>query len=319
MSLSSLLKYFPPPKFIDPVKVGISFSDLSIKAVLFEKGSFGPAVKSLMIPLEQGIIKEGLILKPEELVKKLKEVKEKINSPFISFTIPDEVTYIFSSSVPISQGKDATESIAFSIEENVPISLSDTVFDFIPIGVKQIDSGYEGSFIVAACVRVEVEKIINSLERAGFDVVCGIPESQAVVNAVIPKNSEGFSCVVHIRDNRVGMYLVNKNVVTFATIRSLSPEDYENQVADEYEKFDEYYNKYGDSKGSTIKNVFVCGEFEYAKRAVSIISSKCQPSIKVVLANIWSNSLSLHESTPNLPYEKSLSFAGSVGATIDNL
>lgn len=317
MKFDSLLKYFPPPKFIDPVKIGISFSDLSIKAVLFEKGSFGPAVKSIMIPLEQGIIKEGLILKQDDLVRKLREVKEKINSPFVCFTIPDEVTYIFSSSVPVTQGKDASESVAFSIEENVPISLADTVFDFVPISVKQTDNGHEGNFVVAACLRTEVEKIVNSLEASGFIPVCGIPESQAVANAVVSINSEGFSCVVHVRDNRVGMYLVNKNIVTFATIRSLSSLEYEKQIKDEYEKFQEYYNKYGDSKGLVIKNIFICGEFEYAKRAVSIILSMVNNDTKVVLANIWSNSLSLHENTPNLPYEKSLSFAGSVGATLN--
>lgn len=317
MKLDSFLKYFPPPRFVDPLKIGISFSDLSIKAVLFEKGSFGPVVKSIMVPLEEGIIKEGLIIKQDELVKKLKEVKEKIDSPFVCFTIPDEVTYIFTATVPVVEGKDATESVAFSIEENVPISLSDAIFDFVPISVKQNENGHEGSFVVTACVKNEVEKIVSSLEASGFVPVCGVHESQAVANAVVPKNSDGFSCVVHVRDNRVGMYLVNKNIVTFATIRILSPLDYEKQIKDEYEKFQEYYNKYGDSNGLTIKNIFVCGEFEYAKRAVSGISAMVNANTKVTLANIWTNSLSLHENTPNLPYEKSLSFAGSIGATLN--
>ncbi len=319
MQLSSLLKYFPLPKFINPIRIGISFSDLSIKAIIFEKGSFGPVVKSMLVPLEQGIIKEGVVLKEDALVKKLGEVKENFNSSFVSFTIPDEITYIFNTSVPVIQGKDATEALAFSIEENVPLSLSDTLFDFTPISVRQTETGHEGSFIVSACVKNEVEKIVSCLEAAGFDSLCAIPESQAIANSIIPKDREGFSCIVHVRDNRVGMYLVNKNIVDFATIRTLAPIDYEKQIADEYEKFAEYYNKYGDSKGSVINSVFVCGEFDYAKKALSVITERKDLSGKVLLSNIWSNILSSKDDMPTLPYEKSLSFAGSVGAAITEI
>lgn len=319
MQFSSFLKYFPPPKFLNPVRIGISFSDLSIKAIIFEKGSFGPVVKSIMVPLNPGIIKEGVILKEEDLVNKLLEVRNNFGSSFVSFTIPDEITYIFKTSVPVVNGRDATESIAFSIEENVPISLSDTIFDFVPTEVRRTDTGYEASFVVSACVKKEVEKIISSLERAGFDTLCGIPESQAVANSVVPKGSDGFSCIVHVRDNRVGMYLVNKNIVTFATIRTLSSLDYDTQIADEYEKFSEYYNKYGDLKGTPIKSIFVCGEFDYAKKVVSIISKNQSLSGKVTLSNIWSNTSSLKGEIPNLPYDKSLSFAGSVGAAVTKI
>lgn len=317
MKFDSFLKYFPPPKFVNPVKVGMSFSDLSIKAVVFENGSFGPVVKSIMVPLEPGVIKDGLIIKQDELIDKLKEVKEKLGSSFVCFTIPDEVTYIFNASLPVVHGKEATEAIAFSIEENVPISLSDAAFDFVPMSVKKTEESYEGSFVVAACVKSEVEKIVLSLQSAGFTPLCGMPESQAVVNSVVPLGSDGFSCVVHVRDNRVGMYLVNKNIVSFANIRSLSKENYSSEIKDEYEKFEEYYQKYGGSNGLKIKEVLICGEFEYAKMAVASILSKAHPDTKVSLANIWTNTFSLQKNTPNLPYERSLSFAGSVGATLN--
>lgn len=316
MNISSFLKYFPLPKFISPTRVGISFSDLSVKAVFFENGSFGSNIKSLILPLDPGVIKEGIIIEKDILTEKLKEIKQKIEVSFVSFAIPDEITYIFNCIVPVVEGRDATESIAFSIEENIPISLADAVFDFVPISVRIGENGYEGNFIVNACTRKEVLNYIEVLEDAGFIVLGALPESQSVANVVVPKGISGFSTIVHIRDNRVGIYLVNGGIVTFVTIRALTQDAYEKEVIDEYDKFKEYYSKYGGSKDVLIKNLFVCGEFEYAKRAVSIIS-KNYPGISVSLANIWHNLLSLHEETPNLPYDKSLSFAGSIGATLE--
>ncbi|MEK7116887.1 MAG: pilus assembly protein PilM [Patescibacteria group bacterium] len=319
MKFGFLSKYFPLPQFLKPPHIGISFSDFNIKAISFNKILKNPPLKSIIVPVEKGSIIAGNIVNMEDVVKKLSVVKENFNSPFVFFTIPDELTYVFSTSIMVTSGGNITEGVAFIIEENVPLSLDDTIFDFTPTKIVQSGLEYKASVVVAACVKKEVEKFVEAFHRAGFEPVGCVHESQAIANALIPKKFPGVLCVVHARENRVGIYLVKDNLVYFSTLRSILDEAYNKQFLDEYEKFLEYYAKYDTDKNQPIKTVLICGEFEYAKKAVEAIinSENCIKDVK--LSNVWTNVFEIDKHLPDIPYEKSLSFAGPIGAVLSGI
>ncbi len=319
MNESSIFKYFPPPQFLYPKRIGISFSDLSIKIIKFGHGASPFPIQTLLIPLEPGIVISGVIIKPEELTKKIAEVKDKLHSSYVSFTIPDELSYIFGTSIKVLVGQDARESVAFTIEENVPLSLEDTVFDFRALSIKRSEVGTQAKIVVAACVKKEVEKTISVLRAAGLEPLYCLPESQAIAEALIPKDFVGAACIVHARENRVAIYLVKNGLVQFSTIRSVETNDYGQEFLDEYGKFLDYWSKYDSSLDRTINTIFVCGEFEYAKQVVAAISSSSIYKEPILLANVWGNVFNIEKYTPELPYETSLSFAGAIGATIGKL
>ncbi len=312
MSEAAIFRYFPPPQFLHPKRMGISFSDLSVKVVKFGGGASKFPVQTLLIPLEPGIVVGGVVVKPEELSKKIIEAKPKFRSDYVSFTIPDELTYTFGTSVPITSGQDVGEGVAFTIEENVPLALEDTVFDFAPISI----SGTQAKVVVAACVKKEVEKMIELLRVSGLEPLSCLPESQAIAQAIVPKTFEGTACIAHARDNRVAIYLVKNGTVQFSTIRSIVGQNYKQEFLDEYAKFLEYCEKYDTSEDHTIKALFVCGEFGYAKQVVAAISESSKYKEQASLANVWSNVFAIGEYMPELQYETSLSFAGSIGAAI---
>src|SRR5688572_14955951 len=109
MSQSSLFKHFPPPQFLNPDRIGISFSDSSVRLVKFGSGASKFPVQTLLMPLEPGIVVAGVVVKPEELTKKIIEARSKFRSHYVSFTIPDELTYVFGASIPLVRGQDLTE------------------------------------------------------------------------------------------------------------------------------------------------------------------------------------------------------------------
>jgi len=318
MKFKRLSKYFPPPKFLKPPHVGISFSDTSIKAISLGKKAKGPSFKSAIVSIEKGSVVNGIIVNMEEVVKKLSIVRKNFDSPFVFFTVPDELSYVFSVSVPTSGG-DITEAVAFIIEENVPLSLNETIFDFIPTQISASDSEYKVSVVVAACVKKEVERFMEAFLKAGFEPIGCAHESQAIAKAVIPKNFFGTFCIVHARENRIGIHLIKNKIVYFSTIRNISSDDYKKEFLDEYEKFLEYCLKYDTNQNQSIKSIFVCGEFESAQKVVEAVNSSNSFSKSINLSNVWTNVFEIDKYLPDIPFEKSLSFAGSIGAALSDI
>jgi hypothetical protein len=318
MKFKRLSKYFPPPQFLKPPHIGISFSDTSIKAILFEKRSKEAHFKSTIISLEKGSIVHGSIVNMGEVVKRLSIVRKNFDSPFVFFTVPDELSYVFSAPI-LTSGGDITEAVAFIIEENVPLSLGETIFDFVPTQITKSDSEYSASVVVAACVKKEVEKFIEAFYKAGFEPVGCVHESQAIAKAVIPKNFLGTFCIVHARENKIGIHLIKNKIVYFSTIRNISDGDYKKEFLDEYEKFLEYCLKYDIDQNQPIKSIFVCGEFENAQKVVEAINDSANLSKNVKLSNVWTNAFEIDKHLPDIPFEKSLSFAGSIGAALSNI
>jgi len=268
------------------------------------------------VPLKEGALVAGNIIDFEDVVKKLGVVRKNLNLPFVFFSIPDELAYVFSTSVLTGSGGDVTESIAFIIEENVPLALNDMVFDFEPIKIVRSNSEYSTSVVVAACIKKELEKFIDAFHRAGLEPIGCIHESQAVAHAIMPKNSNGTVSIIHARENRVGIYLIKDNLVHFSTLRAILDEDYKKQFLDEYEKFLDYCLKYNNGPKEPIKSVLVCGEFEYAKKILEALIDSSKTTKDVKLSNVWTNVFEIDKHIPNITFEKSLGFAGSIGATL---
>jgi hypothetical protein len=319
MQFKFLSKYFPPPQFLKPPHIGVSFSDFNIKAISFDKTLAQPILKSEIVAIEKGSIVAGNIVNMGEIIKKLSIVRKNLNSPFVFFAMPDELAFVFSTSVPVGSKGSAAESVAFIIEENVPLSLSDTVFDFVPTKISKSDSEYNASVVVAACVRKELEKFVEAFHSAGFELMGCIHESQAIANALVPKNFSGTLSIIHARENRVGIYLIRDNLVYFSTLRSILDENYNKQFLDEYEKFLDYCSRYDIDKDKPIESVLICGEFEYAKKVLEAIMNSPKPMKNVKLSNVWTNVFEIDKHVPNIPYEKSLGFAGSIGSILSEV
>jgi hypothetical protein len=319
MKFGFLSKYFPPEKFLKPPHLGISFSDTNIKAIFFDKTQKEPSLTSAIVPIEKGAIVDGVIVGSGEVIKKLSTIKESFSSPFVFFTIPDELAYVFPASIPMGPKGDMTESVAFIMEENVPLTLSDIIFDFVPTQIIASESEHKVSVVVAACAKKEIEKFTDIIYKAGFESVGCVHESQAIANAVIPKNSSGTFCIIHARERRVGIYLVKNNLVHFSTLRPILDEDYKKQFLDEYEKFLEYCSKYDVNQEQPIKAVLVCGEFDSAKKVVEAVVGSSDKTKNVKLSNVWTNIFEIDKHIPDISYEKSLNLAGPVGAVLSDI
>ncbi len=319
MKSGFLSRHFPPPQFLKPNYIGVSFSDTNIKAIIFEKNTAHPKIKSHILSLEKGSIVEGKILNPEDVKEKLSLIKQEFDTDFVYFALPDELTYIYTTKIRVVSKGSLEESVAFTIEENIPISLEDSVFDFIPVKIEKNENGFDVEVVVSACLSSEINKYIEILSQSGLEVVGAINESQAIAQALIKNNSKGTFFVVHAREERIGTYLVKDGVVHFSTVTNVSKGDYQEQFLNEYEKVIEYSAKYSLDLEDPIKSVLVCGEFGYAKKIIE--STEKSPDLiqNLKFANVWANVLEIEKEIPSIKYEDSLNFAGPIGAVLSDI
>jgi hypothetical protein len=84
-------------------------------------------------------------------------------------------------------------------------------------------------------------------------------------------------------------------------------------------KFLEYSIRYGKSADQVISSIFVCGQFDYAKKSIEALTGIKENVGKVKLSNVWTNVLEIEKTTPSMSYEDSLNFAGPIGAVISDL
>lgn len=313
------LEHFPPPKYLDPPYTAVVFSDNAIRMLVLDKKNNHPVFFS-ETPLPAGIIEMGKIKNEEALSNILVEKRVELKTPFVKFSIPDETSYIFTAKVPVTEG-NAKESVGFILEENVPLPLPDISFDFGVQKIDQVEAGFTADVAVIAVSTTLISSYVNCLEKAGLEPISCVNESEATAYAVVPRDSDMVSAIVHVHRESVGIYIVSNRFVEFSGITPLSPSDSielrAESVKQEFLKAVEYWSgrvKKGESAVDFLP-CYLCGEYEIMKRLSEFLAG---PNVRVSLANVWVNLFSLNEFIPPISFEESLRVASGVGLFLDN-
>lgn len=192
MSSSSFKKLFsavfPPPRFLEMPSVGFDISDEVIRfAELKRSGSHYDIGIFGAEPLPKDIIEEGYIKDKEGFAKVLGSLRKKHNLTFIKASLPDEKAYLFKTQIPVMDEMDIRGAIQYKIEENVPLSLKDAVFDYRIISRSQ--KADDGSLHMDVGVTVMHAKVvtnyINAFHAAGLIPLELRTEAQAIAHTII--------------------------------------------------------------------------------------------------------------------------------------
>lgn len=336
--------------------VGFSISDTAIRFVDLRSSGGGSklhAYAEKKIPA--GLISGGYIHNIEELTKLVKEFKDENGLRFVRASLPEEKAYLFKTEIPITQDKDLRDSVEFKIEENVPLSLSNAVFDFIVLkrhtGTNEKEEGHVDVIVSVLPVKV-VSAYIEVLETAGIVPVSFQVESQAIARAVIKKGDRDTYLVVNLGEDKTGLYVVSDEVVQFASTFSLSKESarrtlesttsfalkapkekdascdefWMKQVADEIQKLFSYWHTHEDRQGELgkkISKVLIVGDHTDVSSCTGLVSASVD--VPVVIANVWENAFSVDEFVPDIPrmpieknknQDSSLKFAAAIGLAL---
>ncbi len=205
-------KLFAPPKFLEMPAVALEILPTGISFLLTQNTEKGILPRAHgFIPLPEGAVSKGEIIKKDVVVKALTDIRKKTGVNFVKFSLPEEKTYIFKTHLPNLKDKEIHDILDFKIEENVPLSAKEAVFDYDIIPGPKSDGGMD--LVVSVAPLQVVEELQTLFEMANLSPIFFSPESNNVAKSVIKENNEQVIVVVHIRESSIVLSLVIYGVV----------------------------------------------------------------------------------------------------------
>jgi len=345
------LRFFPLPKFLSESFFGLDISDESLKFVELVCTKDGIRVGRYgerSIPagvIESGKIKDSK--KIEEILLALRK-EEKVKSVCVS--LPEEQAYLFALKLEKTGLRNVREGIELALEDHVPISAQDAIFDYELINENTQDIEVQ----VTAVPKNIIENYLSIFEHSNISVKSFELEAQAISRVVIKKGDMGTYMIVDSGKKRTGIFIVSKGIVVFTFTLdfggvmltqmiqknfNISFEEAEkmkekyglernthnkeifavilNSVSilrDEILKRFLYWQTYKDEKGKNnppIEKIIFCGGDSNLIGLVDYISVSIKSTAE--MANVWVNISDIENYIPEMSFKQSLAFTTALG------
>ncbi len=354
MKRSKFYQFSPPPQFLQMPAVGLDISDIAMRFVeLVEKrkgfviGRFGDHA------IPRGVIESGEVKKPDALREIFKDIKKEYNLEFVSVSLPEEKAYLFELKLPLMKYDNIRGAIELVLEEHVPMSASEVLFDYDV--VNESESSINVSVSVAA--RSLVDGYLEAFTDTGITPVAFEVESHSVARSIVPEGDTGTYMTVDFGRTRTGIAIISEGVVQFTSTvqvgggsltdvisknlkisydeaekikheQGISGEKVNDEVSlammsavsilrDEIKRHQDYWQEHTDDYGKkrhSIEKIYLCGGDSNLAGFVSYLASGL--AVPVELANTMVNVNTLDEYIPEISFNDSLRYATALGLSL---
>jgi type IV pilus assembly protein PilM len=353
--LNTLFRYFPTPKYISMSHVGVDISATSIRFLELVRSSGKLRLgRYANIPLPTPLVPGQSFLQNKDLVAALKKLQRTYRLSFVEVAIPEEKAYLFTTEVPAGDDEVIRGHIEYHLEENVPISLAESVFDYHIIKNNKKGAEFASVAVVPAAV---MDEYIQLFEICGMTAVSFLIENQALGRAVVKQNDMGMYLIVNVGTKKTVISVMSEQAVQFTSTVAIGEEDFTNAIIKEYSVTKEEAARLKKTKG-LVKNADNTTFFLSLVNVASALRDEIQrvqtywlshieksggdPSapLKVLLAghdssiigfreymalslktpvelvNVWSNVFSFEDEIPPIDYLESLDYATVIGLAL---
>lgn len=291
----SFLDHFPTPAYLSISNAGVSIDDEAVRLVELSRPLFGKQLKVKKfeeVALPEGVIRSGLVGNKEKLIRALKTLTaERSHALFVRATLPEEKAYLFHARIPKGPWSGLRDAVAFIIEQNVPLALSEAIFDFDVVG--DVPDASELNVIVSVLPKQVVEAYTQALESAGMIPVSFDIESQAIARAILSSSEDQAQLIINIGKSKTGFYVVEDNVVQFSTTLGFGSTEapHLSDLKTELRKIFAFWAAKNQKPGlpaRKIEKVVLCGPGSLDNKFVTELMSECEVEYSWVdpLANI---------------------------------
>ena len=347
-------KFFPIPRFLMSPSFGLDISDESLKFVELLPTTHGIRLGRYgerKIP--PGVIEAGKIKDPEQLKKLLTALRQEEGVKFVRVSLPEEQVYLFRLHLDKEGLVNVRESIELSLEEHVPIKAEDAIFDYellaedekkLEVQVAAIPKNiienyllvFRDSFISVQSFELEAQAIARSVikksdpetymivdfgqTRTGiFIVTRGVVIFTSTINLggqmlnnMIKKNFNVTLEEAEKMKRKFGLQRNVENKEIFAVLLNSA-----SVMRDEIMKLFLYWHTHKDEEGRDhppIKKIILTGGDSNLIGLPEYFSISTKN--KVETGNVWTNVVDEKNYTPEIPFNKSLTFAAALGLAL---
>jgi type IV pilus assembly protein PilM len=346
--------FFPTPKFLSMPSFGLDISDESLKYMQLTPTRDGlRPFKYGERKIPAGVIDEGRIVNSEKLEEIILELKKELKIKAVRVSIQENQVYLFKMSIPKEGLTSIKEAIELSLEEHIPVPAPEAIFDFdiieetetdLDLQVAAISKGvienylsvFKNCSISVYSFELEAQSTARALLKKGdmgaymivdfgekrtgiFIVSKGIVMftstlniGGAILNNMIQKNFKVDVVEAEKMKRAYGLSRSAENREIFSVLlNSVSV------LRDELVKHYTYWSTHKDEEGRAnplIKKVILCGGGANLSGLAEYLSVSMRAQVE--MANAWTNVLDTEKIIPEIPFEKSISFAASIGLSL---
>ncbi len=234
MKLSTkLLTYFPTPYFLDMSHVGLDITPSSVKYIELTKESghlkinkFGSQKLANQISFDDSLVNN------KDLQDALTQIQKTQKISFVEVSIPEVKSYLYTTDVPAGDDSGMRANIEMHLEENVPLTLAEAIFEYFPIRADKKTG------MVTVAVSVVPYQIVRDytilLEKSGMTPISFLIENQALSRAVINYDDSSAYLLVQISDKRTILSIVSDHALQFTSSVSIGSADFTDGLMREY-------------------------------------------------------------------------------------
>lgn len=200
--------------------VGLDISDRSLRFMEFFETHRGLVMRrygSSEIP--QGVIEDGEIKNPDALRKILATLSKKHGIRFANVSLPEQHAYLLKIAVPKMKRSEIRGSIELQLEEHVPISAREAVFDYDILRYPEGDGMIE--LALAVLPRAITESYAQAFSGTGITPLAFEVEAESMARAVIPRGDMRTFMVMDFGKTRTGISIISSGAVAFTSTVSI--------------------------------------------------------------------------------------------------
>ena len=218
-ALGIFSRFFPTPKFLEMPGVGLAIDDDAVSVVEllrhprgFALGRFGRRT------LPTGSIAGGYVHNQDAVVDEIGKLKDDLRIEFVHASLSDEKAYLFKTKIPKLALKEIRGALEFKIEENVPISPSEAVFDYDIFTKSDHRASDHLDIGMTVLPKKVAETYVDLLGKAGLVPLSFETEAQAIARTLVAQGDTSSYLIVNFGERKTGLFIVSDEVVHFTSV-----------------------------------------------------------------------------------------------------
>jgi len=280
-------------------------------------------------------------------------LKKEVGFKSVRVSLLEEQIYLFKLHLEKGEITNVRESIELSLEEHVPISAEDAIFDY-----ELLDEDAKGLELQVATVPTNViETYLEIFQNSEILVKSFELEAQVISRAVIKSDDMETYMIVDFGAKRTGIFIVSRGVVMFTSTIDLGGTKLSDVIAKNFkvsfEEAEKMKHEYGLQRNTENKEIFslilnnvsilrdeIVKHFLYWHTHKDEQNKNNPPIRKIILcggdsnliglsdylsvsiktrvemANVWVNIVNTENDVPDINFKQALSFAAALGLAL---